>query len=474
MKQYIKKIKTVLFLALATSITSCSIDDIKPFNKLTPEDAVRDEASAQLVLNGVYNSGRAFDVNFFPLHLAALGNEGTFSTGISGSKGFNTNEVPVDNIYLTNLYNGHYKTINSCNFLIQELEAGKAIGISEERKGEMLSEAKFQRAFAYFNLLRYFGEFYNLNSTYGVVLRTEFSTTLDAKPRNTVAEVYKLIEEDLLFASDKGPIYIDHFYTGSLAAKALLSKVYLYEGKFTESATLADDVISNGPNEGYELELNYADIFAKSFRSSEVIFAPFTGPDNEGKTAMYQVNRMKSSNTFKTLADVQKGTSNDGSLVGSGSGFDPRYAFAYSDNTKKGNGNGKYPFADNQQSQGNTLYHLRLGEIYLIKAEAEARRTGGDLDIALESLNDIRFRAGVDLKTLSDKATLLNDIREEKLLELFFENGESWFDIVRYVNLGNLTASSAKASLVSPNQFVLPIPLQVIAGNKFIIPNKGY
>ena len=474
MKQHIKTIKTVLFLALATSITSCSIDDIKPFNKLTPDDAVRDEASAQLVLNGVYNSGRAFDVNFFPLHLAALGNEGTFSTAISGSKGFNTNEVPVDNIYLANLYSGHYKIINSCNFLIQELEAGKAIGMSAERKGEMLSEAKFQRAFAYFNLLRYFGEFYNLNSTYGVVLRTDFSTTLEAKPRNTVAEVYKLIEDDLLFASDKGPIYIDHFYTGSLAAKALLSKVYLYEGKFTESATLADDVITNGPSEGYELEFNYADIFTKSFRSSEVIFAPFTGPDNEGKTGMYQVNRLKASNTLKNLADAQKGTASDGSLVGNGSGFDPRFAFAYSNNTKKGNGNGKYPFADNQQSQGNTLYHLRLAEIYLIKAEAEARRAGGDVTVALESLNEIRNRAGVTEKVYSNKATLLSDIRNEKLLELFFENGEGWFDIVRYVNLGNVTASAAKATLVSTNQFVLPIPLQVIVGNNTLIQNKGY
>ena len=474
MKQHIKTIKTVLFLALATSITSCSIDDIKPFNKLTPDDAVRDEASAQLVLNGVYNSGRAFDVNFFPLHLAALGNEGTFSTAISGSKGFNTNEVPVDNIYLANLYSGHYKIINSCNFLIQELEAGKAIGMSAERKGEMLSEAKFQRAFAYFNLLRYFGEFYNLNSTYGVVLRTDFSTTLEAKPRNTVAEVYQLIEDDLLFASDNGPVYIDHFYTGSLAAKALLSKVYLYEGKFTESATLADDVITNGPSEGYELEFNYADIFTKSFRSSEVIFAPFTGPDNEGKTGMYQVNRLKASNTLKNLADAQKGTASDGSLVGNGSGFDPRFAFAYSNNTKKGNGNGKYPFADNQQSQGNTLYHLRLAEIYLIKAEAEARRAGGDVTVALESLNEIRNRAGVTEKVYSNKATLLSDIRNEKLLELFFENGEGWFDIVRYVNLGNVTASAAKATLVSTNQFVLTIPLQVIVGNNTLIQNKGY
>ncbi|WP_413999063.1 RagB/SusD family nutrient uptake outer membrane protein [Flavobacterium sp. W1B] len=472
MKQHIRKINTVLLFAVAATITSCSIDDIKPYNKLTTENTVRDEASAQLVLNGVYDLGKEFDVSFFPLHLAAYGNEGLLTGSISGSKGFNTNEVPVDNIFLANLYNGHYKIINSCNFLIQELEAGKAIGISDTKKAEMVGEAKFQRAFTYFNLLRYFGEFYDLNSTYGVVLRTNFATTLEAKPRNTVLEVYNQIEEDLLYAAANGPVYIDHFYSGSLAAKALLSKVYLYKGNFSEAAALADEVINN--DEGYALEANYADIFSKSFNSSEVIFAPFTGPGNEGKTSMDQVNRTSYSQSLKNLADAQVGATNDGSLDGLGSGYDPRFAFAYAETTKKSNTNGKYPFLSTIASQGNTLYHLRLAEIYLIKAEAEARKTGGDLDIALESLNEIRNRVGVTEKNFSDKATLLNDIRQEKLLELFFENGEGWFDIVRYHSLGNLTASSVKPSLISTNQFVLPIPLQVIAGNKAIIPNKGY
>ncbi|PTT06684.1 RagB/SusD family nutrient uptake outer membrane protein [Flavobacterium sp. HMWF030] len=472
MKQHFIKINTILLFAIALTTASCNIDDIQPNNKLTTENTVRDEASAQLVLNGVYDLGKEFDVSFFPLHLAAYGNEGMISGFMSGTKGFNTNEVPVDNIFLTNLYSGHYKIINSANFLIQELEAGKAVGISEEKKGEMIAQAKFQRAFTYFNLLRYFGEFYDLNSSYGVVLRTNFSTVLEAKPRNTVAEVYKQIEDDLLYASLMGPVNIDHFYSGSLAAKALLSKVYLYERKFTEAATLADEVINNA--EGYMLEAQYSDIFKNSFNSSEVIFAPKTGPDNEGKTAMYQVNTTTYSQTLKSLADAQAGTLNDGSLSGSGSGYDPRFAFAYSNTTKKSNGNGKYPFLNTIASQGNTLYHLRLAEIYLIKAEAETRKTGGDLTVALESLNEIRNRAGVAEKELTDKATLLEDIRNEKLLELFFENGEGWFDIVRYVNLGNLTASSVKATLVSPNQFVLPIPLQIIAGNKTVIQNKGY
>ena len=49
MKQYIKNSAAVLLFAVAATVTSCSIDDIKPYNKLTPENGVRDEASAQLM-----------------------------------------------------------------------------------------------------------------------------------------------------------------------------------------------------------------------------------------------------------------------------------------------------------------------------------------------------------------------------------------------------------------------------------------
>lgn len=472
MKINIKQYYKVSILAVVLTLTSCSIDDIEPINKLTIENTIRDEASAQLVLNGVYSLGKAFDVSFFPLHLAAYGNEGIITGFMSGSTGFNVNEVPVDNIFLSNLYNGQYKIINSANFLIQELEAGKAIGIADEKKLNMISEAKFQRAFAYFNLLRYFGEFYDLNSDKGVVLRTTFSSAFDAQARNSVKEVYNQIEEDLLFASQNGPVYIDHFYSGSLASKALLTKVYLYEEKYAEASSLADEVIFN--DEGYVLEPTFDAIFKNSFNSSEVIFAPFTGPDQEGKTNMQQVSRTTFSQTLKSLADAQVGTATDGVLTGSGSGYDPRFQFAYSSSTKGSNSNGKYPFLDNLQSKGNTLYHLRLAEIYLIKAEAEARSTGGDLSLALDNLNEIRNRAGVAPKELSDKSTLLEDIRQEKLLELFFENGEGWFDIVRYDILGNLSASSAKPTVTSNNQFVLPMPSQVIIGNNAIIQNTGY
>lgn len=471
MKNHIYKISSLFILFAALLVSSCGIDDITPHYQLTSENTIRDEKSAQQVLNGVYYQARAFDLGFFPLYLAAYGNEGVISGRLTDDTGFNTNEVVPENRFLANLYNGHYKVINSANFLIEELEAGKAKGITEERKMEMISEAKFQRAFSHFSLLRYFGEYYDQSSSYGIVLRTNFSYEYVASPRNTVADTYALIIDDLEYASENGPEFIEHFYSGSLAAKALLSKVLLYQGNFDAAAVLADEVINN--NEGYALEAVYADIFENRFHSSEVIFAPFSGPGQEGGSGMNQVSSTSYSETLRVLADKQVGDVNDGSLEEEGSNYDPRFAFSYAEDTKGFNNHAKYPNQSNAGADGNTLYHLRLADIYLIHAEAVAR-SGGDLTIALGSLNTLRDRAGVTEKQLVDLDVLLEDIRQEKLLELFFENGEPLFDLVRYDILGNLNASDVKPTLNNKYKFILPIPAEVLIGNSNMVQNPGY
>lgn len=471
MKNNIYILKFALTLMLLTSIVSCSIDDVKPQNQLTTENAIRDEQSAQAVLNGVYTGWRAIELNAFPLHLSALGTEGFFSGTISGSTGFNANQVKPENLYLGFLYNAHYKIINASNFLIQELEKGKAVGISEERKSEMIAEAKFSRAMANFNLLRYFGEFYDQNSSLGIVLSNTFSKDVVFAKRNTVAETYTAIIADLEDASANGPSYMEHYYAGKVAATALMARVKLYMNDFEGAATAAQEVIMNA--EGYELELDYGSVFANTYNSSEAIFAIYHTQTPEGGSGMYQVNRTKFSESLRTLADDQ--VEGEGSLNGAGSGYDPRFAYAYSSTTKGPNLNGKYP-ANNfsANTENSTLYYLRLSEIYLIHAEAEARKVGGNLEDALASLNTIRERAGVDTFELSDKATFLNQVRQEKMLELFFENGESWFDLVRYDRLGDVSAFAEKSSLLSTTQFILPMPLNVLTANTLLVKNPGY
>ncbi|WP_194851154.1 RagB/SusD family nutrient uptake outer membrane protein [Nonlabens antarcticus] len=474
MKNIKNNIQILVFAAIAFIVSSCSMDDIQPINQLVSENAIRDEASAQQVLNGVYDLGREFDVSGFPIYVAAYGNEGVINGFLSGgSTPYNTNNIPVTNRYLTNLYNGLYKIVNQTNFLIEELEAGKAVGIEEDRKNIIISEAKFQRALTNFYLLRYFGQFYDLNSNFGIVLSTNFSTELESKPRGTVKEAYDLIAADLEFAAQNGPKSIEHFYSGSTAARALLSKVELYRGNYDIAASLALEVINN--TDGYSLESNYQNIFINKSNSSEVLFAPFTGPGAEGGTQMSQVNRTTYSETLRSIADNQVGTGSDGSLSGVGSGYDARFSYAYSGATKGVKSNGKYPYNDFTNSENNTLYHLRLGEIYLVHAEAEARRTGGDLaTVALGSLNTIRNRAGATDKVFTDKATLLEDIRQEKLLELFFENGEPYYDLVRYDQLGDISAAAIKPTLTTKDKFIFPYTTTAITGNNALIQNPGY
>ena len=471
MKNKIYILKIALIAVLLTSIASCSIDNVQPINQLTSENTIRDEQSAQSVLNGIYGGWRAIELNAFPLHLASAGSEGFFSGTITGSAGFNTNQVRPENLYMGFLYNAHYKIINGSNFLIEELEKGKAVGISNQRKAELIAQAKFSRAMANFNLLRYFGEFYNLNSSYGIVVRNSFSTEVVFSKRNTVQEVYTAIIADLEDASVNGPSSVEHYYAGKVAATALMARVKLYMNDYEGAALAAQEVISN--TEGYKLETTYKDVFTKTYNSSESIFAIYHTQTPEGGSGMYQVNRTKYSETLKTLADSQIG--GVGSLSGTGNGYDPRFSYAYSENSKGPNLNGKYPantFAANTENC--TLYYLRLSEIYLIHAEAEVRTVGGNLNNALASLNAIRVRAGVATFPLTDKATLLTQIREEKLLELFFENGETWFDLVRYHTLGDVSAFVEKPSLTSTNQFIFPMPLNVLTANTLLVQNPGY
>jgi len=466
---YIKTSRYLLALTLFGAVVSCNIDDVKPYNQLTPENVIRDAESAQGVLNGIYTLGREFDLGFFPLHLAAYGTEGLITSNIGGATGFNKNEVSKDNDFLGKLYTAHYKVINQSNFLIEQLEAGKAVGISNERKAEMIAEAKYQRAFHYFNLLRYFGEYYDLNSSFGIVTRTEFATTIQTEARNSVKEVYKLIIDDLVYGSTYGPEYVEHFYSGKLASKALLAKVYLYTKNYDEAAILAQEVVEN--TEGYYLEEKYSNIFKNAMHSPEVIFAPFAGTGSEGGSKMEQISRTTYSDFLFNLADAQ--VEGNSSLSGNGENIDSRFAFAYSAATKGVNQQGKYPFTGITSAQKNTMYQMRLAEVYLIYAEALVR-SGADQELALEQVNILRARAGIEPKEYTDKATLLTDIRHEKALELFFENGEPLFDLVRYAILDNFDIKSEKPSLNQKYKYILPIPLTVLSGNNKMVQNPGY
>lgn len=489
------KIKNIFILvSFGLLLTNCSIEDVEPNNLLTDDNVVRDAASANFLLNSAYvlfrssdgGSGAPIAVNqelIFGLNLASDQFAEQFSLGFA--ENFSVNNVLADNITLDAFYVNRYKLINTVNFLIESLEKGQASDLSEAATNEMIAEARTLRAMAHFDLLRVFGQFYDIASPLGVVVRTEPARDGSLLPRNTVQETYDAIINDLQFGSDNGPSNLPHFRASAVTAQAYLAKAQLYAGDYTNAALSANSVLNN--TGGYVLEGVYDNIFFNRWESSEVLFAPFGGNDIDEGTVnlftsiIYSPFVVSPSPSFFVLADEQDGVSGDADSFTFSSGLDPRVSFGYNF-TNPANENAetpfgfpgmvKYPFSAPFGPNGNTTYFLRLAEVYLIFAEAEARRDSGDLNEALRRLNELRTRAtGIPLKTLSDRATLLEDIRNEKRLELFTENGESWFDLIRYHRLGDIDAIALKETLNTVNQFIFPIPQRALASNNLLQPN---
>ena len=125
-----------------------------------------------------------------------------------------------------------------------------------------MAEARFLRAYYYFELVKWFGDVpVALDPATGnpVDRRLLFGDQdrLDRTPKSVVYE--RIIEADLLYAAENLP-YVQP-ETGRVtkgAAQALLGKVYLYQDKFSEAATVLEDLINNGP---YALVTDYTTLF---------------------------------------------------------------------------------------------------------------------------------------------------------------------------------------------------------------------
>jgi len=107
---------------------------------------------------------------------------------------------------------------------------------------------------------------------------------------------------------------------------------------------------------------------------------------------------------------------------------------------------------------------IRIEDMMLLKAEILAGK--GDVNGALDLVNEIRERAGIDKVTAQDKVAALNLVKHERRLELFGE-GVRWFDEVRYGTWReNTLAKFARynnpqgfsAGDVSEGRYLYPIP----------------
>lgn len=461
-KTYIYLTCFLLLLIQACKLTD--VTDLKPDFKLDESTVVTDIPSAEKLLAGTYYSLRDEPLSFYlPAYAGLMGVNLTRTN--PGQDPYVNNDVKTNDATLNrSLYAGPYQLIQTANFVIEKTGALK---VTDPRKLSIIAEARFLRALGHFYTLRLFGQFWDLNSKFGIEIKDKPKLPIAA--RADVKSSYDFILADLDEAIKNCPDYatgVDKGYATKLAAKALKSRVLLYKKDYSGAAVLAKEVM-DGPA---RLSSNFVNMFQlDKYHSDEVILAAITFANNNniyfenGKAYYYTSSGgyiLSDRYTAFMANDVRKAiivkTSKDPA--------DP----------SKWHGNGKFAKGVDG-SRNDTEYYFRLAEAYLIFAEAETRREGGNLTAALDAVNTLRTKRGAGIVSASGKAAQLALIRTEKELELGAESGEDWFDIVRYIKNGDLQAQSVKATLKDENKLILPIPqVSVDASAGVIVQNPGY
>lgn len=443
------KNKTIIFWLFAfTLFTACDDAlDVKPENYLFEEQLVTDDKSAQTSLVGVYTQLNSTYISQYSELLPALmaGELSTTNTGFF--RDASLNDFDPNSISVKLFYEVFYDIINSANATISGVLGNDAV--SKVEQDRILSEAYFLRAFGHFQVLRYFGQFFDINSPYGIVILKELSTFENReRPRLSVQESYDFILKDLDESIRLNAPFTNNFYASALAAKAFKANVLLYIGgdaNYTQAINLANAVINDG---SVTLETNFADIFDNGNSNAEVIFSRFADNSASTKTASFYQLQNKASTLIKNYLQN-----------------DPRATDSYNST------NSRIKKVYILDLKGGPTNFMRLAELYLIKAECQARLNL--LSKGQTTLNFVRQRAYGAIPpalTYNNSDELLNLIFEEYVKELCFEAGSVWFSAVRHNKI-----ETVNPNVSSTNQYILPIPLNELESNTlFGAQNPGY
>jgi hypothetical protein len=374
-------------------------------------------------------------------------------------------------------WSGQYAGINLCN---QSLDNIPNINMDAALKERLLAEAKFIRAYHNFNLVRAFGD---------VPLVTHVPVTAEElnPPRAPKADVYAFIETDLAEAAAVLPVSYPAAEIGRAtkgAALAMLAKVKMYENKWAEVLALTDQVIG--------LPYTLAPDFNGIFRIS--------GENNSESIFEVQANAIANDcGTYCQYSEIQAVRNQFGwgfniPTSSLDNAFEPgdlrRDATIIKRGTTTAEGDFIVTIAPNPMynkkvyvpasvvnpcgygyGRDQNRRILRLGEIYLIRAEAANELN--DTTEAKISLNAVRNRAGLAPIDAISQANFRTKIWNERHVELAMED-DRFFDLVRQGNAGNVLRALGKAFVDGKNE-IFPIPdKQVTLSGGKLIQNPNY
>lgn len=493
-------IHKVLIATLALVQLSCDdfLTQSDPSN-FTAANYYKNADHAQSAVDAIYvdlrqirggsNTGAAWLMTEFATGLGNTTSLGSAQNNLT----FRNLDYDPNNPYLMSYWSSHYRGIANANIAVEKIPG---IDMNEALRNQLVSEARFLRAYYYFNLVRLFGD---------VPLITEavdLGSPNFMPSRTSVAEIYELILSDLKAAEGGGLPPASSAGRVSLSAvKSLLADVYLTmagyplnKGKeyYTLARDKAREVIDSKAHRLYESyallrsdkhENTGEHIFMTQFDQSvanhnglQLTLIPFNSEISHimGYGMLYPVSEFVESYEAgdkraeeKQFFYTRYGTARDRTKIVE---FGAPYIFKWFDEASNLNG----------AISGLNWPLIRYAEVLLTYAEAENEVNGPDA--AYEAVNQLRARAGLTTLAGLDTRAFREAVWRERWHELCYEN-KTWFDMARLRKAFNVKTLQfddfvghqfVYGPVLSQRELLFPLPESEVLNNKNLTQNQGY
>lgn len=444
--------KKLLFLplSLVLLLTSCEKDllEFEPTESISDEFAIVDGKSAETAILGVYNklqSSSYYGGDGYQAAVYLSGGDLLWVGTLNYYATFINHTYRADNRVINDAWYAIFRAVNGANHIIAKVPS-LSTDITEQQKNQLVGEAYFLRALAYFDLARAWGNV-------PIVLQPT-NTVSDANgiKQSPQAAVYDQVLADL----DAAEALLGEPINRNRATKntvfALKSRLHLYRKEWEAAADYASRII--GQANHYALIDWQTFINTKNSNESifELAFSTLNTSAHFGSWSSTSYRNQFAPN--RTLYDLTQSP---------GTGGDRRLLIRDNSSTAIPN-----YFVQNlywRSTNDNQTYILRLAEQYLIRAEARAKLN--DLNGALQDLNAIKNRARITPFVSDDQAAILQAIEDERRVEFALEP-HRWFDLVRTEKASKLTGADDR------NKWIFPIPYNDIAADPDLVQNPSY
>ncbi|MFT3826721.1 MAG: RagB/SusD family nutrient uptake outer membrane protein [Chitinophagaceae bacterium] len=457
--------KLLIALSLVAAASCGKRLDVEPRQSIDATNALENDDDVDAAMVGAYSimggpqlygTSLMLDGDLLGSYFPSTEQYASWAGTFPAQRQVGRKQMDRNNSEVARVWTAGYRAINMANTVIDALGVVKDADLKSQLNGEAL----FVRGIMHFELVRLFAKpwgFTANNTQLGIVIKKTATKTEDQAfeklPRNTVAEVYTSVIQDLKDAAGLLP-ETNGTRASKYTALAFLARVYLQQGDYVNARNAASEVIESG-----------------NYKMNASVRAAF---DNK--------------NTPESIFEIQQndqnnaGTANDGmatfyaSLNGVGRG-DVRISSAFVNSYNSADlrqsewyyvGIGNRPgflYCSKWKTFSQNLPVVRIAEMYLIRAECNIRLSTSVGDTPANDLAEVRNPVRVNLATIA--APTLTNVLNERAYELAFEG-------YRIHEAKRLKASFGTYTW-SDDVLVFPIPQREIdATDGILVQNSGY